>query len=45
MAIDGNVILRFDKVNFAYDEDKKIILEEASFSIRENTKISIMGQN
>lgn len=39
----GNVIVRFDKVSFAYDE--KVILEEASFSIRENAKITIMGQN
>ena len=38
------VILRFDNVSFAYDE-KKVILEYADFSIRENTKITIMGQN
>lgn len=40
------VILRFDTVSFAYGEDKKkIILDEADFSIRQNTKITIMGQN
>ena len=37
--------MRFDTVNFAYHEGKKIILKEADFSIRENTKITIMGQN
>lgn len=42
----NNVILRFDKVSFHYGEDKKkIILDESDFSIRENTKITIMGQN
>jgi ABC-type multidrug transport system fused ATPase/permease subunit len=40
------VILRFDTASFSYGEEKKrIILEEADFSIRENTKITIMGQN
>lgn len=39
----GNVIIRFDNVSYAYDE--KIILDESSFSIRENAKITIMGQN
>ena len=38
------VILRFDEVTFFYQE-KKHILTEASFSLRENTKITIMGQN
>ena len=42
----NNVILRFDNVSFHYGEDKKkVILDEADFSIRENTKITIMGQN
>lgn len=42
----NNVILRFDNVSFHYGEDKKrVILEDADFSIRENTKITIMGQN
>ncbi len=45
MANDhGNVLIRFDKVSFHHDEDHPI-LEEASFSIRENAKITLMGQN
>ncbi len=40
----GNVILRFDKVSFHYDATKPI-LNETSFSVRENAKITIMGQN
>lgn len=41
---DNPVILRFDDVSFKYG-DKKDILKEASFSIRSNTKITIMGPN
>ena len=40
----NNVIIRFEKVTFGYSEDK-LILDEASFSIRDNAKITIMGQN
>src|SRR3989339_1093934 len=40
----GDVIIRFDQASFRYN-NKKIILEEANFSIRENAKITIMGQN
>lgn len=40
----GNVLVRFDNVSFSYDNDKTI-LDESSFSIRENAKITIMGQN
>ncbi len=40
----GNVIIRFDEVSFGYVHDMPI-LDEASFSIRENAKITIMGQN
>ncbi len=40
----GNVIIRFSDVSFSYSE-KKPLMEEASFSIRENSKITIMGQN
>ncbi|MFA7686104.1 MAG: ATP-binding cassette domain-containing protein [Candidatus Gracilibacteria bacterium] len=40
----GNVVLRFDEVSFHYDANKPI-LEETSFSVRENAKITIMGQN
>lgn len=42
----NNVILRFDDVSFSYDKDcKKLLLDEANFSVRENTKITVMGQN
>lgn len=40
----GNVIIRFDEVSFGYSVNKPI-LAEASFSVRENAKITIMGQN
>lgn len=40
----GNVILRFENASFSYDDDK-LILDETSFSVRENAKITIMGQN
>lgn len=39
------VILSFDTVSFAYNDGKKPILVEADFTLRENTKITIMGQN
>lgn len=38
------VILRFEDINFEYTQDKTI-LEEVSFSVRRNTKITVMGQN
>ncbi len=40
----GDVLLRFNEVSFSYDH-KKPILKEASFSVRENAKITIVGQN
>jgi ATP-binding cassette, subfamily F, member 3 len=40
----GNVIARFSGVTFGYDEEKPL-LEEVDFSIRENAKIALMGQN
>ncbi len=40
----GNVIIRFSDVSFGYDEDH-LILDEASFSVRENAKMTVMGQN
>ncbi len=40
----GNVIIRFDEVSFKYG-NARLILDEASFSVRENAKITIMGQN
>ena len=45
MAQDhGNVIVRFSEVTYGYD-DQNPILDAASFSIRENAKITLMGQN
>lgn len=38
------VIIRFDEVSFKYGLDKHI-LDEASFTVRKNSKITIMGQN
>ena len=38
------VIIRFDSVSYKFN-DKKVILDEANFSVRENAKITIMGQN
>lgn len=40
----GNVILRFDNVSFGYDVDNPV-LDEASFSLREDAKFTVMGQN
>ncbi|HLD71356.1 MAG TPA: ABC-F family ATP-binding cassette domain-containing protein [Candidatus Peribacteraceae bacterium] len=40
----GEVILRFQDVSFQYDH-KKPILTAASFSVRENAKLTIVGQN
>ncbi len=40
----GDVILRLDDISFHYDLHKPI-LEHASFSVRENAKLTIMGQN
>ncbi len=40
----GNVIIRFNRVSFAYDEDHPI-LDEVNFSVRENAKVALMGQN
>lgn len=39
----GNVIIRFNKVSFEYG--KKPILTQADFSVREGSKITLMGQN
>jgi ATP-binding cassette, subfamily F, member 3 len=39
-----NVIIRFNQVSFAYDI-KKEILDEASFSVRKNSIVTIIGQN
>lgn len=40
----GDTLLRFDSVHFSYDH-KKPILDGASFSVRENAKLTIVGQN
>ncbi len=42
---DNKTILRFDGASFGYDDGKKVILDDTSFSVRENTKITVMGQN
>jgi ATPase subunit of ABC transporter with duplicated ATPase domains len=43
MAND-TVVLRFDRVSFEY-EHNKALLDEASFSLRRGSKITLMGQN
>ena len=43
MAND-NVAIRFNKVSFEYGY-QKTILDEASFALRKNTKMTLMGQN
>ena len=40
----GEVILKFDKVSFAYGYNKPI-LDEVDFSVRRGSKITLMGQN
>lgn len=45
MSKEGKILLRFDKVSFGYNDDKHVIFDEASFSVREDTKITIMWQN
>jgi ATP-binding cassette subfamily F protein 3 len=40
----GNVIIRFSGVTFGYDEENPL-LEEVDFSVREDAKITVMGQN
>lgn len=42
--MSGEVVLRFDKLSFHYDY-KKPLLNEVSFSVKENAKLTIMGQN
>jgi len=38
-----DVVIRFDNVSFNYGD--KVILKDTSFSVRKNSKITIMGQN
>lgn len=40
----NETILRFENVDFQYEQNKPI-LDEVSFSVRKNSKITIMGQN
>jgi ATP-binding cassette subfamily F protein 3 len=42
--LKDNVIIRFSDVSFLYN-DRKVILDEASFSVRKNSIVTIMGQN
>lgn len=42
--MNEEVILRFDEVYFEYKHEKPI-LDEASFSVHRNSKITLMGQN
>ncbi len=42
--MSNNVVLRFEDVTYEYEE-KKPLMYEASFSIRENSKTTLMGQN
>ncbi len=39
----SNVVLRFNKVSFEYG--KKLILNEVDFSVRQSSKVTLMGQN
>ncbi len=41
---NGNVIVRFEGVTFGYSAEN-LILKEANFSVREDTKLTLMGQN
>ena len=41
---NNDVAVRFNSVSFEYGQDKPI-LEEASFSLRRGTKMTLMGQN
>ena len=40
----GDVIIRFEAVSFGYDAEN-MLLDEADFSVRENSKMTVMGQN
>jgi len=44
MVQRGEVIVRFDKVSFAHRHNKPI-LDEVDFSVRQGSKITLMGQN
>ncbi len=38
-------VIRFQEVDFKYEESQKVILDEATFNIRKGSKITLMGQN
>lgn len=40
----GNVVIRFENVSFGYDTDNPV-LDEVDFSVREDAKLTVMGQN
>jgi ATP-binding cassette, subfamily F, member 3 len=42
--VTDSVVLRFSDVTFAYEHGKKL-LDEASFSVRSGSRITLMGQN
>lgn len=42
--MDNDVIIRFQGVTFGYDAENPV-LDEADFSVRENAKMTVMGQN
>lgn len=42
--MSGNVLIRFDEVDFDFGHNKPI-LHEANFSVRRGSKIALMGQN
>lgn len=44
MASESNVVIRFNQVSFAYSDDK-VILDEANFTVRRNSIVTIIGQN
>jgi len=42
--MSNNTVISFDDVDFGFDE-KKLLLKEVRFNVREGTKITLMGQN
>jgi len=42
--VDYNAIIRFNNVSFSYS-GQKVILDNASFSVRKNSIVTIIGQN
>ncbi len=44
MANENNVVLRFDEVSFGYHQDK-LLLQDAGFSVRVGSRVTLMGQN